>query len=886
MKAKSNGQYRIRWRLRTKLLTSVLLLEVLLLAAIMLLVEQHLRRSLFEEFTGHGFSIAHSLAAVNKDYVTTYNYVKIDQHLEHIMHEHDLFYVTVLLFDGEVASYKESAALQDIVLGGEIHQKAINSQEPLVQCGQVSEKNICDISTPILIEGNKWATVRLGLSFDTLQSAIDHMRVLLICLGLIGLLVSALASILLSRRITKPVQSLMGNLQAIANGYYDQPIHVTTADEIGYFGHQFAQMQETLKRQFDLLEEKNDELVKSNAKLQEEIIERRKKESHLKQEISIRQKKEADLRDSEARLDNAQRIAKLGYWEWIQEKNLIIFSQTANRLVGISESDVIGCYRTLLKYIHPEDRHLLKQAIRKAKQEHKLCSVEHRIIRTNGDERIVQQEIEVSFCPQGQIIKIAGTILDITERKNAEKRIRYLAHYDSVTGLPNRAYLKELLSQWIKRSQRYKQVVAVLFLDLDHFKRINDSLGHSFGDELLRQVADRLTDCVRASDYVSIESNNFTGNSVARLGGDEFVIVLGDIIKLQDASIVAKRILHTFSRPFDLGSSQVVVTPSIGISGFPDDGTDVESLLKHADVAMYHAKNKGRNSYQFYSASMNAFMQERLSLEGQLRESIKAGHFQLYYQPKIATRSGAIVGMETLLRWNHPELGFISPAKFIPVAEETGLIVPLGEWVLRTACEQVREWQCMGLPPLKLAVNLSVAQFRQKNLIRNIKRILYETGLDPQFIELELTESMLMENVDASIAQLNELKNLGISLSIDDFGTGYSSLSYLKRFPIEALKIDQSFIREVTFNSNDAAIVNATIALGHKLGLTVVAEGVETLEQVHFLQAESCDQLQGYFYSKPLPEKEFIDLVIKHSDYDYVTFDQKNVFLPRTLATA
>ena len=856
----NKNQPQIRWRLRTKLLASILILVLILMAAIMLLVEQHLRKSMLDEFARHGLSIGHSLAAVNIDYVTTYNYVKIDQHLGHTVDEHNLLYAAVMLFDGEVASYKENTDLREEVLFGELQEQALNTEQPLIQHSTVGDRDICDISVPVTIDGHKWATVRIGLALDSLQIAISEMRSLLVGLGLFGLILSSFAAIILARRITKPVQCLVGNLQAIARGQYDLPIHITTKDEIGYFGYQFAHMQQTLKKQFDLLEEKNSALFKSNTDLQSEINERKQKENELEQEIIIRHKKETALRQSEERLANAQRIAKLGYWEWDKKSDVVLLSETAMQLVGIKQPQTEDRYEELIQYIPETDRYLINNAIRASIVKQRGASIEHQIIRTDGEKRFVHHEIEANFNEQGTVIKIVGTLQDITERKDAEEHIRYLAHFDSVTGLPNRAYMQELLNQWIRRGERYGHVVAILFLDLDHFKRINDTLGHSAGDELLRQVADRLTDCVRASDCVGHEANG-KGNSVARLGGDEFVVLLSDIVNLHDASIVAKRILHVFSQPFELDSNQVVVTPSIGISGFPSDGGTAESLLKHADVAMYHAKSKGRNGYQFYSASMNAFMQERLSLENELRQSMKDHHFQLYYQPKIDTNTGAVIGMETLLRWNHPVQGFISPAKFIPVAEETGLIVPLGEWVLRTACEQLSEWQKNGLPPLKLAVNLSVAQFRQKNLIKNIKYILNDSKLDPQLLELELTESMLMENVEASIVQLEELKSIGISLSIDDFGTGYSSLSYLKRFPIETLKIDQSFIREVTVNSNDAAIVNATIALGHKLGLTIVAEGVETLEQVHFLQAENCDQLQGYYFSKPLPADEFIEFV-------------------------
>ena len=463
------------------------------------------------------------------------------------------------------------------------------------------------------------------------------------------------------------------------------------------------------------------------------------------------------------------------------------------------------------------------------------------------------------------------------ELRAREQQIRQLAFYDKVTGLPNRTLLEEFLSRELLKAKREQCTLAVLFLDLDHFKRINDTLGHKAGDELLREVGNRLISCVRRYDYVAAESKGIyddaSGISVARLGGDEFVIVLNDMRQAEDAGMIARRIIKALAQPVFIGNNEVYVAASIGISNYPLDGSEATILLKNADAAMYHAKSRGRNSYQFYTAAINAQLKERLSMENHLRSSVEQGQFTLCYQPKVELKTGRIVGMEALVRWQHPNGEYIPPTKFIPVAEDTGLIVPLGEWVLRTACEQVKAWQQCGLPPLRVSVNLSAVQFQQKDLPRIVAKVLKESGLAPQYLELELTESLLMDNIVSE--QLHELSRLNIYLSIDDFGKGYSSLSYLKRFPLDALKIDRSFIDDIETDASDAAIVEATIALGHKIGLKLVAEGVEDVFQLEFLGAQGCDEIQGYLVSKPLSAEQFADYIlaqgiVTHNGSDHV----------------
>jgi diguanylate cyclase (GGDEF)-like protein/PAS domain S-box-containing protein len=434
-------------------------------------------------------------------------------------------------------------------------------------------------------------------------------------------------------------------------------------------------------------------------------------------------------------------------------------------------------------------------------------------------------------------------------RKQAEERIRHLAHYDDLTGLANRSMFSQRVSNAIAKARRNGMQLAILFIDLDRFKNINDTLGHGAGDNVLKEVAERLHGCLRESD------------TVGRLGGDEFVVLLDEMPQSMHSAEVAQKILAAIARPFAFDTQEFHLTASIGISTYPADSEDLQSLLKNADVAMYRAKELGKNNFQFYSAQMNIHNLEHLEMESSLRRALERNEFVLHYQPKVDIRSGRIIGMEALVRWQHPTKGQIPPMQFIPLAEETGLIVPIGEWVLRTACAQNKSWQEQGLPPLCIAVNLSARQFTHKNLLQDVARVLNETGLDAAFLELEITESMVMHNPEHAIELLNKMKAMGISISIDDFGTGYSSLSYLKRFPIDSVKIDRSFIKDLPMDGDDAAITRAIIAMAHGLKLKVIAEGAETGEQLSFLRAHKCDEMQGYYFSKPLPEHEFILLV-------------------------
>jgi diguanylate cyclase (GGDEF)-like protein/PAS domain S-box-containing protein len=471
------------------------------------------------------------------------------------------------------------------------------------------------------------------------------------------------------------------------------------------------------------------------------------------------------------------------------------------------------------------------------------------LVRRDGCEIPIEDSASPIHDRHGKGTGAVIVFRDVSAARAMARQITHSAEHDFLTGLPNRLLLSDRIGQAITLAPRHHNQIAVLFLDLDGFKHINDSLGHSFGDKLLQSVASGLLGCVRESDTVS------------RQGGDEFVVLLSDAAQWEDAAATAKRIGTAVAEAHVIDGHELHITTSIGVSIYPDDGFDAETLIKNADTAMYHAKESGRDCYQFFTPAMNVRAVERQSIEEGLRRALERRELMLDYQPKVDVKTGRITGAEALLRWRHPTRGLIPPEQFIPIAEDSGLILPIGAWVLREACRQARAWAEEGLPVMSMAVNVSAIEFRNENFLLSLSTILSQTRLDPETLEIELTESVLMKHAESAISVLHSLRERGVQVAIDDFGTGYSSLSYLRKFPLDALKIDQSFVRQIGIDGEDTAIVTAVIAMAHSLKLRVIAEGVETLEELEFLQAHSCDEAQGYFFSRPVPPAEFARLL-------------------------
>jgi diguanylate cyclase (GGDEF)-like protein/PAS domain S-box-containing protein len=597
------------------------------------------------------------------------------------------------------------------------------------------------------------------------------------------------------------------------------------------------------------------ELSESLKKVTNDMIE------NIDREITERKKAEADLRKSEERyrsfLKNFQGIAFRGTLDF----RPIFFHGSVEEITGYTADEFMNGQIRWDQIIHPTDIDGLSGRDELCSIPHYSVSREYRITRKDEETRWVHEVVRNVCDESGIPTRVEGAIYDITERKLAQEKMLHMAFHDDLTGLPNRHLLKDRLNQAIRTARHHDRLVATLFLDIDNFKRINDTLGHNAGDMLLKGVAARLQDFIRNSDTISRSAHDEMDSTIARLGGDEFTVLLSEIKTIQNAAQVAHRILDIIGHPFMIENHEIFITISIGISVYPHDGVDAESLLKHADTAMYYAKDNGRNNFQFYAEHMNRTACERFEMENKLRKALDNREFHLYYQPQLDIRSGNVIGTEALIRWIDAQNNIVLPGTFIPLAEETGLIVPIGEWILYTACKQNKAWQDAGFPPMYVSINISGLQFKQPSFVRTVDKVLQDTGLNPQYLELEVTESILMETTEAAIQTLNELKSMGVRISIDDFGTGYSSLSYLKRFPIDTLKIDRSFVRDVTSDPDDKAIINAIIALARSLNLKVIAEGVETIQQLVCLHEQGSDGMQGYLFSPPLPKESLTQLL-------------------------
>jgi|GEM_PF-6299543 len=564
-----------------------------------------------------------------------------------------------------------------------------------------------------------------------------------------------------------------------------------------------------------------------------------------------RRETELALRRGEATLERAQEIAHIGSWEWDLESGIQRWSKETCHLFDLDSDTADPSLALLLSRTHPDDQAHVKEKIGIAKSgDVSSVKADFRVVREDGATRWIHVQAEVEFHDTGPY-RVVGVMQDVSERRHFEDQLAQIASHDELTGLPNRHLLNDRLEQGLSHHRYTNRLLGLLFVDLDRFKLVNDTLGHDAGDQLLKEIANRLSTCLRE------------GDTVARQGGDEFVVILNDLAKAEDAAFVAQKMLDSLTPPCYLFGHEVVPAASLGIAVYPRDGNTMQELMMSADKAMYAAKQAGRGQYRFFDVEMNRAASDWLEVGVQLHHALERNEFEVHYQPKVDFKTGLITGAEALLRWRNAELGMIGPDRFIPILEETGRILEVGEWVIVQACRQVRLWQEQGLASLRVAVNLSPRQFQQRDLVARIRGIIEQENIFPSHLELEITESMIMQNVDRTIVVLQELRVLGVNLAIDDFGTGYSSLSALKRFPVDCLKIDRSFVNDISTDPDDRAITRAIILLAHSMGLSVVAEGVETEAQRIFLVEAGCDEMQGYLYAKPMPAAQMDTLLTR-----------------------
>jgi diguanylate cyclase (GGDEF)-like protein/PAS domain S-box-containing protein len=565
------------------------------------------------------------------------------------------------------------------------------------------------------------------------------------------------------------------------------------------------------------------------------------------------------LRRSEERLAEAQRNARLGHWDWQPAGQRMSWSPETRDLLGIAPDGTPSLPR-FLERLHPEDRERARDTLQAAARGEIIEGEDLRAQLPDGTLRHIHLKAVAHRGAGERSDRVSGTVQDITERKEAEQRIRFLAYYDGLTRLPNRTLFMDRLSQAMDNARRTGTWVAIFFLDLDRFKHINDTYGHTIGDMMLKETAERLRIALRSSDCVARGEESLT-HMVARLGGDEFLLAIPGITRGHDAARIAQRILTSLEEPFHLEGHDLFISGSIGISLFPNDGEDVESLLKNADAAMYQAKQGGRNLAHFYDHHLHDASVRKLTLETRLRRAIEREEMVVYYQPVMDLQKKQVMGAEALVRWKHPEEGLLAPAHFIEIAEESGLIVMMGEWILRTALEEARRWPAWGRRPFKISVNLSARQFRERRLSSQIRAAVMQSGVNTKDIELELTESALMYNTQEAVKLLSVLREMGLGIALDDFGTGYSSLSYLLKFPISALKIDRLFVKEICQDARSAALTRSIISMARGLDLDLIAEGVETQQQADELSRQGCRLVQGYLFGKPMPAEEFRSLI-------------------------
>ncbi len=684
--------------------------------------------------------------------------------------------------------------------------------------------NYLVFTAPIYFASDKIGSVELAVSLQRSEkSSSETFRNIIIILILVAFFVGSLIYATMSIFIVTPLSRLSKAADQLALGDFTAVLPPETRDELGQLVRAFTFMRESRKKT-------EQELNSLNASLETVVMARI-----------------GELRDSEAYIQAVLENVNEGIIVVEEAGSIISFNVAAEKIFGYNSQEISHQkFNLLISADHLQTTGPYHKFSQEESREGAQYGVTREVIGLRKDFSAFPLELKTTQLHIQNKLLFITTARDITDRKDAEQRINYMASHDALTTLPNRALLQDRIEQTLVHNQRHRLKAAVLFIDLDKFKIINDTLGHDIGDGLLQAAAARLVAGVRGED------------TVARQGGDEFIILLSHINRPEDAGIIAQKLQSALVEPFLIKGKELHIGASIGIAIYPDDGENMEILMKNSDIAMYHAKESGRGNYQYFSSKLNEQAAEKQELNNDLRHAIERNELFLAYQPVVDMLSGNITGMEVLLRWKHPELGLVSPVKFIPLAEESGLILSIGDWVLKTACVQLQTWLKQGYEVPRLAINLSAKQFRLKTLAADIDNVLKMTGTDPRFIGIEITESMLVQNIEEMVVTLLNLSNMGLEISIDDFGTGYSSLSYLKRFPINKLKIDKSFIDDIATHPDDAAIVKAIIAMAHGLSMKVVTEGVETQAQLDFLREHGCEQYQGYIFSKPLPASEII----------------------------
>jgi len=765
-----------------------------------------IEKALINNLAEQGRYIASALSEAYATDITHGNVIPIQEGIRHISKEREsVSYIYMVNFNNKLLAHTFKQGFPDEIANIWQEEPAVLQQTSFFDLA--SGEQFIEIRHPI-IRGLP-GMVHIGLVQTHVREQVEEIRLRIMTIALLIALIGAAIGTGLSRRFTQPLNTLTSLIDQYRQGEIPQfdKINIKKGGlELRALSHAFENM----------------------------IHERIEFESGLQRAAIV--------------FDNTLEGI------FITDKNSIIMStnQAFSNITGYRKEDVIGKTPRIMKSDYHDQK--FYDDFWASIKEKGAWQGEIWNRRKDGGIFPSWQTVTAVKDNQDNISHFVSVFSDITEKKMTEEHIQHLAHHDALTNLPNRLLFNERLGQAIKHAGRNKKIVALLFLDLDRFKNINDSLGHPAGDDILQKISQRLLEQVRGED------------TVARLGGDEFTILLDSLDCDQDAILVAQKVLDAFAAPFPIRGHQLSLTVSIGIGLYPQDGTNVDTLLRNADAAMYRAKEQGKNNYQFYTQELtnNAF--ERVSIENKLRLAIKCGELQLHYQPQLSLNDNKIVGVEALLRWNHPQDGMISPAKFIPVTEETGLIVEIGEWALRTACHQAKQWIDNNVPFGSMAVNISGIQVQRSDIVATVAKALEESGLPPERLELEITESIIMHDTEQAIKIMEALRALGVSLSIDDFGTGYSSLSYLKRLPLHKLKIDQSFVRDIPGDNNDEAIVCAIIGLGKSLQLDVIAEGVELIEQQEFLHFHGCREVQGYLHSRPLDADTLTNWLTHYSE--------------------